>query len=102
MKRLNNTSLARVGQVFEMQPSSITSSSWHNALVKVLDTDREPGYLKVKLIGFSAQASSTFERPRIGQEVSINISAHTLTYAASGFGMWYRNHGGNNGKAAVL
>lgn len=101
MKRLNNTSLARVGQVFEMQPSSVTASSWHNALVRVLATDREPGYLKVKLVGFSAQASSTFDRPRIGQEATINIGVHTLTYAG-GFGMWYRNHGGNDGKAAVL
>ena len=100
MKRLLDVSKARVGEVFVLQPQSGTSRNWHYARLKVIA--REAAGLRVSVVGFDPHAGPPrYERPAIGRQAVIDPRSHNLTYMR-GFGAWFKTHGGNDGKAAVL
>lgn len=87
----------RVGMTVSIAPTSNVNPKWIGIRLKVLDVAEE--YVDVLALD-SAPRGGPFEGPVAGN--THTISRSRVWHIHSGFGAWFKTHGGNDGKAAVL
>lgn len=96
-RRKMRADTARPGQRVEFFHES---RHWDGVIFEILSVEPS-GDVIAKVVGYSKRHRYTTDPAHLGKRLRLSLYTHDL-YTTYSFGDWYKTHGGNDGKAAVL